>query len=99
MSNSSTASSDWKTSKIKPASRDAPLEPALELLRQGNKFARDGQFSDAESVFRAADSLPGGKTIWNYKSLGFCPSLFPDASSMDAYTKSGKSGKWQMPQN
>ena len=68
-----------------PVSCDAPFDPASELFRQGNKFARDEQFFDAERVFRAAASLPDGKAIWNYKSLGFCPSIFPDASSMDAY--------------
>ena len=74
-----------EASETAPTSHDTPLDPASELLRQGNKFARDEQFSDAESVFRAAASLPGGKAIWHFKSLGFCPSLFPDTSSMDAY--------------
>ena len=49
---------DRQPSEIEPASHDAPLDPASELLRQGNKFARDEQFSEAESVFRAAASLP-----------------------------------------
>ena len=71
--------------ETEPALHNVPLEPASELLRQGNKFAKDEQFSDAESVFRAAASLPSGKAIWNYKALGFCPSLFSDVPSMDAY--------------
>jgi len=73
-----------KTSEIEPASYDTPLEPALELLRQGNKLASQEQFSDADKVFCTAASLPGGKAIWNFKSLGFCPTVFPDASSIDA---------------
>jgi hypothetical protein len=85
MSNSSLTSSDTEVSENNPESRDAPLESASELLRQGNQFASQEHFSDADSVFRAAASLPGGKAIWNYKSLGFCPSIFPDVSSIDAY--------------
>ena len=64
---------------------NAPLDPASELLCQGNNFASQEQFSDADKVFRTAASLPGGKAIWNFKSLGFCPSVFPDGSSIDAY--------------
>ena len=56
-----------------------------ELLRQGNKFASQDQFSEADRVFRTAASLPDGKPIWNFKSLGFCPSILPDVSSIDAY--------------
>ena len=37
---------------------EVPVEPAQKFLRQGNKFARNEQFSEAESVFRAAASLP-----------------------------------------
>ena len=37
------------------------FEPASELLRQGNKFARDEQFSDADRVFRAAVMMPKGE--------------------------------------
>ena len=52
------------------------LDPASELLRHGNKFARDEQYSDADSVFRAAASLSGGKTLWNEKPLGLNGSVF-----------------------
>jgi predicted O-linked N-acetylglucosamine transferase (SPINDLY family) len=85
MSNSSIISSDTEVSKPNPVSCDVPLEPALQLLRQGNQFASCEQFSDADSVFRAAASLPGGKLIWNFKSLGFCPTVFPDVPGIDAY--------------
>ena len=85
MSNSSTISSYRKNSEIESASHDAPLDHALELLRQGNKLASQEQFSDADKVFRAAASLPGGKAIWNFKSLGFCPTVFPDVSNIDAF--------------
>ena len=44
--------------EITPASHGVPLDPTSEFLRQGNKFARDEQFTDTESVFRAAASLP-----------------------------------------
>jgi len=63
MHNSFTTLSDKKTSETEPVSHDAPPDPALELLRQENKFARYEQFSDAERVFRAAASLLGGKAI------------------------------------
>jgi len=29
--------------------------------------------------------IAGGKPIWNYKALRFCPTVFPDVSSIDAY--------------
>jgi len=85
VSNSFPISLDRKASDIKPASHDAPLKPASDLLRQGNKFASQEQFSEADKVFRTAASLPDGKAIWNFKSLGFCPSVFPDVSSIDAF--------------
>jgi len=87
MGNSSTIASEFGN---KPVSHNAPPDPASELLRQGNKFARDEQFSDAERVFRAAVSLPSGKAIWNEKPLGFCLSLFPDASCIDAYSSENR---------
>jgi len=89
MSNSHTISSCKNASEIVPVSYDEPLEPASRLLRQGNKFASCEQFSEADKVFRTAASLPGGKGIWNFKSLGFCPNVFPDASRIEAY--------WQQP--
>jgi len=49
----------------------------------GEFFANSLFFADR--VFHAAASLPGGKPIWNVKSLGFCPSIFPDVSSIAAY--------------
>ena len=68
-----------------PASHAVPLDPASQFLRQGNQFASHEQFPEADGVFRTAASLPDGKAIWNFKSLGFCPTVFPDASSIDAY--------------
>ena len=64
---------------------DASRHLAEIWIRQGNKFATQGQFTDADRVFSAAASLPGGKPIWNFKSLGFCPTIFPDVPSIDAY--------------
>ncbi|MCL2711636.1 MAG: hypothetical protein FWE95_12225 [Planctomycetaceae bacterium] len=74
-----------QASENNPTSRDTSLDPASELLRQGNKLASQEQFSDADKVFRIAASLPGGKAIWNFKSLGFCPTVFSDVSSIDAF--------------
>ena len=54
-------------------------------LRQGNRFATQEQFSKADKAFCAAASLHGGKPIWRFKSLGFCPTTFPDEPSIDAY--------------
>ena len=59
-----------------PTFHGAPFDQTLELLRQGNKFARHEQFSEAESVFRAAASLPNGKAIWNEKPLGLNGTVF-----------------------
>ena len=58
----------------------AMFEPALQLLYQGNELATQEQFSDADRVCRAAASLSGGKPLWNFKSLGFCPTVFQDES-------------------
>ena len=46
MGNLSTVSSDRQFSAIKPAPRNVPLAPTLELLCQGNKFAGYEQFAD-----------------------------------------------------
>ena len=78
-------SSDIEIPENNPVSCNTLLEPALELLYQGNKFATQGQFADADRVFRAAASLPDGKPIWDFKSLGFCPTVFPNVPSIDAY--------------
>ena len=77
--------SDMADTENNPESHNTPLEPALQLFRQGNKFASQEQFSEADRVFCAAASLSGGKPIWRFKSLGFCPTVFPDETSIDTY--------------
>ncbi|MDR0328392.1 MAG: tetratricopeptide repeat protein [Planctomycetaceae bacterium] len=54
-------------------------------FRQGGRFAAHGNFSQAEHAYCEAASLPGGKELWRWQPLGFCPSVFPNEQSIDQY--------------
>ena len=54
-------------------------------FKQGGRFFVQGKFSQAESAYLEAASLPGGKEIWRWQSLGFCPPVFPDEQSVSRY--------------
>ena len=54
-------------------------------FRQGNLLFAQGRFAPADRAFHEAASLPAGKEIWRWKSLGFCPPVFPDEQSIDHY--------------
>ena len=74
-----------KALTLNPDHGDASRHLAELRFRQGNRFATQEQFSKADKAFRAAAFLCGGKPIWRFKSLGFCPTTFPDEASIDTY--------------
>ena len=54
-------------------------------FRQGNILFAQEKFAPADHAFQEAASLPGGKEIWRWKPLGFCPTVFPDENNIDRY--------------
>lgn len=54
-------------------------------FRQGNRLSGQDKFLQADNAFHEAASLPGGKEIWRWRSLSFCPSIFPDNQSIERY--------------
>ena len=67
--------------------RNFALSPNITnaLLAQGLKFFQEEQFHEANRIFHEAASLPGGKEIWRWKSLGFCPTVIDSEKSIDRY--------------
>lgn len=53
--------------------------------RQGNAFAVQERFNDTAQAFRQAASLPGGKKLWLWKPLGFCPTVFRNTEASGEY--------------
>jgi predicted O-linked N-acetylglucosamine transferase (SPINDLY family) len=54
-------------------------------FKQGGRLSAHGNFSQAEHAYHEAASLPGGKEIWRWQPLGFCPPVFADDQSIDQY--------------
>jgi len=54
-------------------------------FRQGKRLSEQGKFSQADHAYHEAAALPGGKELWRWQSLGFCPSVFPDEQSISRY--------------
>jgi len=54
-------------------------------FKQAGRLFGQGKFAQADRVYHEAASLPGGKEIWRWQSLGFCPPVFPDEQSIDRY--------------
>jgi predicted O-linked N-acetylglucosamine transferase (SPINDLY family) len=54
-------------------------------FKQAGRLCSQGKFSQADRAFHEAASLPGGKEIWRWQSLGFCPPVFPDEQSISRY--------------
>jgi predicted O-linked N-acetylglucosamine transferase (SPINDLY family) len=63
----------------------SPTNHLEDLFRQGNQLSVQERFHDANRVFHQAASLPGGRELWRWKSLNFCPSIFPDEDSIERY--------------
>jgi Flp pilus assembly protein TadD len=70
---------------LNPDHPEASRHLAELRFRQGNKFATQERFVEADSAFRSATTLRGSKPIWRFKSLGFCPTTFLNETSIDAY--------------
>ncbi len=66
-----------------------PPEPSEQridrMLRRGSQLAVREQFVDANRVCHEAASLPGGRELWRWKSLGFCPTVFQNEQEIDRY--------------
>jgi predicted O-linked N-acetylglucosamine transferase (SPINDLY family) len=56
----------------------------LRFKQAGRLFAQ-GRLAPADRAYHEAASLPGGKELWRWHSLGFCPPVFPDEQSIDRY--------------
>jgi len=54
-------------------------------FKQGGRFFAQGKFSQADHAYHEAASLPGGKELWRWQSLGFCPPVFSDEQSISRY--------------
>ena len=54
-------------------------------FKQAGRLSAQGKFSQADHAYHEAASLPGGKELWRWQSLGFCPPVFPDEQSIDRY--------------
>jgi len=54
-------------------------------FKQGKRFSAQGKFAQADRVYHEAASLPGGKELWRWQSLGFCPPVFPDEQGIRRY--------------
>ena len=69
--------------------KSAPPIPTPEsinaLLAQGQQLFQQEKFHEANNVFHQAASSPGGKEIWRWKSLGFCPTVIDSEESINRY--------------
>jgi len=67
--------------------RQVTLEPDNAELRHrlGVSFGESGKISDAKREFQKAASLPGGKAVWKWKHLWYCPVFFENESEVEKY--------------
>ncbi len=78
--------------------RDMPLRnisaagKSGDFFRQALAAAGREDFHRASHFFRQAADMPGGKELWRWKSLGFCPTSFSDADAIDRYFKTLQNG-------
>lgn len=66
-------------------SSETPKNRIGELFSRGMQLFQQEHFNEANHVFQEAASLPGGKELWRWKSLGFCPTIFDSEESIDRY--------------
>jgi len=50
-------------------------------------FGESGKIADAKREFQQAASLPGGKPVWKWKHLWYCPTFFESENEIDEYWK------------
>jgi len=53
--------------------------------RLGCLYGESGLLDAAKDAFRQAASLPGGKAVWRWKHLAFCPVFFATEDEIEAY--------------
>lgn len=58
---------------------------SFDEFRRGQILAAEERFHEANDVFQRAAASDGGRELWRWKSLGFCPTSFPDGESTDRY--------------
>ncbi len=63
-----------------------------DCFRQAHAAAGREDFHRANHLFRQAADMQGGKELWRWKSLGFCPTSFPDPDAIDLYFKTLQNG-------
>ena len=63
------------------------MEPEnAELLHQlGTLYGENGDVEKAKWHFQRAASLPGGKPVWKWKHLWYCPTFFENEEDIEKY--------------
>lgn len=62
----------------------APENGQIQALH-GAALGECGRVSDAKAVLQRAATLKGGKGIFRWKHLWYCPEFFPDTAAIDEY--------------
>ena len=67
--------------------RQVALEPTNAELRHrlAVGFGESGKIAEAKREFQQAASLPGGKSVWRWKHLWYCPVFFDNETQIDEY--------------
>ncbi|MDR1964322.1 MAG: hypothetical protein LBQ50_11130 [Planctomycetaceae bacterium] len=65
---------------------------SLRFFRRAALLSREEDFSSSARLYREASHLPSGKPVWQWKPLGFCPTVFPDVTTLDRYWQRLDSG-------
>ena len=64
----------------------AQVPESAELLHwKACLYGDTEEISTAKKTFVRAASLPGGKTVWRWKHLWYCPTFFENSEEIDAY--------------
>lgn len=69
---------------LKEAARLAPADPVVQKL-YGECLGEAGYWEDARRQLRHAGEMEGGRPVWKYKHLWYCPSVFNDADAIETY--------------
>ncbi|MDR1267929.1 MAG: hypothetical protein LBK82_00240 [Planctomycetaceae bacterium] len=69
--------------QVQPVSRS----PVEDLFIRAHEAVSREDFHAANLYFRRAADLKPEKELWRWKSLGFCPTIFPNEISIEQYLK------------
>jgi predicted O-linked N-acetylglucosamine transferase (SPINDLY family) len=72
-------------SRAEPFNNSVLVNNTEHFFQQGCQLFAQERFHDANRAFYQAASFPGGQELWRWKSLNFCPSVFPDEDSIERY--------------